>query len=107
MIKQGKGSVRSFRETIRSDLLSQVENQRWEILLRQKRVIEEYAEVAELLRKSDVQVSRLLGLPPSEKLCPHCHYLSGIEVSLIPVADENRAGSDIMTCPSCKLVLPP
>jgi hypothetical protein len=99
--------VEDFRENLRARLYAEVENERWKILLSQKKLIEEYGRVVEQLRESDAQIVRLLGPPPSEDICPQCHYLSGFNVSLVPAIDENRAGDGIMTCPGCGLVLPP
>ena len=92
---------------LRGRLLAQVENERWEMLSYQKKLIEEYGRIVEKLRDSDMQIQRLLGPPPSEDVCPRCHYSVGSAVSLMPVTDENRAGDGIMTCPNCHLVVPP
>jgi hypothetical protein len=99
--------VEDFREKLRARLHAQVENERWEILSGQKKLIAEYARIVEKLRDSDKQILRLLGPPPSEEICPRCHYRVGTAVSVIKVAEENRAGDRIMTCPSCDLVIPP
>lgn len=92
---------------LRARLHAQVENERWEILSCQKKLIVEYARIVEKLRDSDMQILRLLGPPPSEEICPQCHYRVGTAVRLIMVAEENRAGDGIMTRPSCDLVIPP
>lgn len=96
-----------FREKLRARLHTQTENERWEILLRQKKLISEYSRITEELRRSDTKISRLLGPAPSKDVCPECHYRCGTAVALMPAADENRAGDSIMICPACKLVLPP
>jgi hypothetical protein len=99
--------VRSFREKLRARLHAQIESERWKVLLRQRKLIDEYTAVVEQLRTSDMQIARLVGPPPNDEVCPQCHYCSGAAVELRPEMDGDRVGSALLRCPDCGLVAPP
>jgi hypothetical protein len=101
------GTLKAFTENIRDRLLSEYENEKWKMLLRQRQLLEEYRHSVDRLRHLDLQISRLVESPPPSKNCPECHYRRDASVKLVPVEEGDRASDDIMTCPDCGLVVPP
>lgn len=84
-----------------------LESERWKILVKQRRVIDEYSRIIEELRASDMQFRRLDGEFPDAHVCPDCHYRLGAVVELRVVEDHDRAEVGIMQCPKCELIVPP
>ncbi len=102
-----KSTNGGFQEELRARLQAEIETERWSILASQKKLIEQYALVTEQLRQSELKISRLVGPPPDEDICPQCHYRCGSKVNLLPAGDVNRAGDGMMICPTCSLILSP
>lgn len=97
--------MKDFTEKLRDRLQGQAENERWTLLMRQRKLVADYEQVVEQLRNSDAQIQRLLGPLPSKDICLECYYRSGSSVGLRLLNEGNRAGDGVLTCPGCELVL--
>lgn len=99
--------MKHLREQLRDRLHAQIENERWTLLLSQRKLIAEYERVAKQLLLSDAQIQRLLGPPPGTEICPECYYRTGSSVGLTLENEGNRAGDRVMVSPRRDLVLIP
>ena len=103
---QPKGTMRAFTKNICERLQAETETERWQLLLAQKQVIEEYAQIMTRMNELDRQITRLSGEPPPESICPQCHYRRDATVALMPIA-EGHTEDAFLNCPDCGLVVPP
>lgn len=100
------GTLKAFTENIFDRLNAEIETEKWQILLTQKQVIEEYSRVVARLKDLDRQLVRLCGSPPPTNICPQCHIRRDASIALI-ATDDGEGDNTLMVCPDCKLVVPP
>lgn len=100
------GAMKAFTENIFARLKAEIETERWQILLTQKQVIEEYSRIVARLNDLDGQIMRLCGSPPPSNICPQCHIRCDSSVALVPTR-EGEGDATFMECPDCGLVVPP
>lgn len=100
------GTLKAFTENIRDRLNAEIETERWQILLTQRQVIEEYSRIVARLKDLDRQLVRLSGSPPPSNICPQCHIRRDASIELIPT-EESEGDDPIRVCPDCGLLVPP
>ncbi len=99
------GTLKTFTENIRDRLTAEIKTERWQILLTQKQVIEEYSRIVARLKDLERQLTRLSGSPPPSNICPQCHIRRDTFIELIP-SEEGMGDAPLRVCPDCGLLVP-
>lgn len=86
---------------VRDELRSQVEENRWHVLMKLQAVAFEFRQLHEALRVTEAQQGRLFDDAPDPAMCPKCHYLDGVTVRMFAKAVRRPRLVQILTCPKC------